>query len=194
MGERLTAIARRWQRWEQRTATRFAGWSVRRRWLVLVLLPTLLICGASIVGVPLALLTRATIAASRGAPSPDAAANIYLMALGYDNDAGLLPVLDDEPQDELLTQWRTYRDAMRGTDPPPAKLDFSSLTVGPIADGVAEVTVDVSAHWQGAGQSYRSQAYTWRFQTREDNGWQIVAVEAPAWCGGYVRADACSRR
>jgi hypothetical protein len=164
--------------------------------VVLVLLPTLLVCcGGTVVGVPVAWVLRMTIEAGRGAPSPDAAANDYLMALGYANEEGLLAVLDNDHQGELLDQWRAYRDAMKGTDPPPSRLDFGTLTVGPIVDGRADVSTDVQATWwgtNGGGTAYNSESLTWRFKTREDNGWQVAAVEPPAWCGGYVRADACA--
>jgi hypothetical protein len=86
---------------------------------------------------------------------------------------------------------------MDGTTPPP-KLEYGSLTVGrPVVDGRAEVTTDVSATWWGAGEGaggYRSQTRSWRFQTREDNGWQVMAVDAPTWCGGYIRLDACTSK
>ncbi|WP_433298989.1 hypothetical protein ACQP2F_45005 [Actinoplanes sp. CA-030573] len=163
-----------------------------------MLLPTfLLCCGGGVVGVPVAWVLRETIEASKGAPSPDAAADEYLSALSYANDQGLLPVLDNDHQDTLLAGWRAYRKAMDGTTPKPSKLEYGSLTVGPVVDGRAEVTTDVSATWwgtEGGGGGYRSQARTWRFQTREDNGWQVVAVDAPTWCGGYVRLDACTSK
>lgn len=139
---------------------------------------------------PATWLLRSTIEASKGAPSPDAAANEYLLALGYDNEDGLLPVLDNDRQGELLTAWRAYRAAMSDTTPPPAKLDFGALTVGPIVEGRAKVSADVSATWWGEN-AYSSEAHTWRFTTRRDNGWQIEEVEPFAWCGGYVRSDTC---
>jgi len=40
-------------------------------------------------------------------------------------------------------------------------------------------------------ERYRNAAHTWRFTTREDNGWQVEAVGPFAWCGGYVRTDTC---
>jgi hypothetical protein len=192
---RSARIEAGYRRWETRTAARFGHWSVLRRWTILVLLPTLLICGGgTVAGVPAAWVFGETIKASRGAPSPDAAANEYLMALSYDNEDGLLAILDNDHQLALLTQWHTYRDTMKATDPPPSRLDFGSLSVGPNANARAEVMTDVSATWWSTGGGtggYRSAAYTWRFQTREDNGWQVSAVEAPTWCGGYVRAAAC---
>ena len=186
-----------YRRWEQRTGARITGWSVRRRWATFVLLPTLLFCcGGTVLGVPAAWIARETIDASRGAPSPDAAADSYLMALGYNNEDGLLAILDNDHQGKLLAQWRTYRAAMDSTSPPPSRLDFSSLAVGPVSDHRAEVTADVSATWWRTGDrvgGYGSEAFTWRFKTREDNGWQVSAVEPPEWCGGYVRLDACKR-
>lgn len=183
-------------RWEQRKVDRLSTWSVRRRWATFVLLPTLLVCcGGMVVGVPVAWVLRQTIEASRGAPSPDAAANGYLMALGYNNEDGLLPILDNDVQDRLLTGWRAYRKAMDNTNPPPARLDFGALTLGRIVGGRAQVAVDVSATWwatDGHALAYSSEKHTWRFQTRDDNGWQVTAVDAPSWCGGYVRLDACA--
>lgn len=181
-------------RWERRRAARFAHWSVRRRWVAFVLVPIMVMCcGGTVVGLPLAWLFRVTIEASRGAPSPDAAADDYLMALSYSNQDGLLPVLDKSRQDALLAGWRAYRKAMDTTRPPPSRLDYAGLTVGPIVNGTAEVTTQVAATWWGAGGQggYSSDEHTWRFQTRQDNGWQVVVVEAPTWCGGYVRLDAC---
>jgi hypothetical protein len=57
-----------------------------------------------------------------------------------------------------------------------------------------EVTAEVSATWwgvDGRALAYRSRAQPWRIMTREDNGWQVSRVEAPAWCGGYVLASKC---
>ena len=79
---------------------------------------------------------------------------------------------------------------------PPSRLYVSALTVGPMPDRRAEVTAEVSATWLRTGGrvgSYASEAFTWRFETREDNGWQVSAVKPPEWCGGYVRLDACNR-
>jgi hypothetical protein len=111
------------------------------------------------------------------------------MAMSYDNEDGLLPVLVNDHQEALLAQWHAYRDTMKATNPPPSRLDFGSLTVGPIVNGHAEVTTAVSATWWstvGGTGWYKSDAYTWRFQTREDNGWQTApsssgcAVAPPA--------------
>ncbi|WP_246608155.1 hypothetical protein [Paractinoplanes toevensis] len=186
----------RYLRWESRAVRRLGGWSVPRRWATFVLLPTLLFCcGGTVVGVPAAWVLRQTMEASRGAPSPDAAADSYLMALGYNTEDGLLPILDNDHQDDLLAEWRAYRKAMDNTSPAPSRLDFGALAVGQVVDGRAEVTTEVSATWwgtDGRAIAYSSEEYTWRFKTREDNGWQVVSVEAPTWCGGYVRLDACA--
>lgn len=172
---------------------------MRRRWTVLVLVPALVIgCCGGIVAAPLGWIVKETAAAGRGAATPTAAADEYLMALGYGQEEGLLPLLDDEDQDELLKQWRTYRAQMEGTDPPPARLDFDALEVGPIKDGRAEVSTDVSATWwntEGERTSfYRSQQHRWVIETHDDGGWRVSAVHAPAWCGGYVLAAKCRTR
>ena len=194
--DRWSTVTARYNQWEGQNVARFTTWSVRRRWATFVLAPMLVFCcGGTVLGIPGAWALRLTLEASKGAPSPDAAADSYLMALGYDNEDGLLAILDNDHQDTLLTQWRAYRKAMDGTKPPPSRLDFGSLTVGPVVHGRTDVTTDVSATWwpaNGTGTSYRSDEHTWRFQTRDDNGWQVVSVAAPTWCGGYVRADACA--
>lgn len=162
---------------------------------MLVFLPTMLVCcGGTVVGVPLAWIARQTIEAGRGAPSPDAAVDSYLMALGYNEQDGLLPILDDDHQNELLAQWKAYRAAMDSSDPSPSRLDFGALSVGPSRRGEVEVTAEVSATWWGVDGrtlSYESRARTWRITTRKDNGWQVTRVHAPAWCGGYVLASKC---
>ena len=70
--------------------------------------------------------------------------------------------------------------------------------MGPIVGGRAEVRTDVAAEWSGTDAhgrltGYRSSEHAWVFQTRDDGGWRVSAVTAPAWCGGYVRIDACRR-
>lgn len=165
-----------------------------------VLLPLLLCCcGGAVVGVPVAWVFRETVSAGRGEKSPDAAANAYLLALGYGQEEGLLPLLDNEHQGELLKQWRAYRAEMSATDPAPARLDFGGLDVAPVVDGRAEVRADVSATWWTTGDGgrtsmYRSDAYPWRIETREDDGWRVSKVQTPAWCGGYVPASKCRSR
>ncbi|WP_189208195.1 hypothetical protein, partial [Couchioplanes azureus] len=155
--------------------------------------PTVLVCcGGTVVAVPVAWVWRVTAEASRGAVSPDVAASQYLQALSYGAEEGLINVLDDEREDELVAGWRAYRDAMKSSDA--VRLSFGTLTVRELEEGRVEVAVDVQAVWWGSGGSalsYQSTVHPWRFETRDDDGWQIVAVEAPAWCGVYVRADAC---
>jgi hypothetical protein len=191
----LAKVKARYELWERVRAARVARWSVGRRWFTFGFLPTLVIgCGGTVFGVPVAWALRQTLEASRGAPSPDAAANEYLMALSYNTEEGLLPMLGNKHQDDLLSEWRAYRKAMDDADPAPSRLDFGPLTVGSVTGHNAEVTAEVSATWwgtDGRALSYRSEGHTWRSQTHEDNGWQVVKVEPPAWCGGYVRLDAC---
>jgi hypothetical protein len=192
----LAKAKARYESWERRRTAQLGTWTVGRRWLAFVLLPTLLICcGGTVVGIPAAWALRKTIEAGKGASTPDAAADGYLMALSYGRGDGLLPMLDHDHQDELLADWRGYRHAMDRTTPKPSRLDYGSLTVGPIKDGRAGVTVDVYATWwgtDGGTSGYSSEKHAWRFQARNDDGWRLVAVDALAWCGGYIRVDACS--
>jgi hypothetical protein len=191
----LTRAKAGYEQWEQRQiAKRFAGWSVRRRLTVFVLLPVVLICGAGVVSIPALWLVGATVDAGRGAPSADAAASEYLMRLSYGNEDGLLPVLDDSRQDELLGQWREYLAAMRATDPPPFRLEFEKLGLAPATRDQTEVRTDVQAVWwdtdnDGRTSGYSSSPRTWLIEVREDDGWRVSKVSAPPWCGadGYVR-------
>jgi hypothetical protein len=59
--------------WEARRVGRLSGWPRRRRWLVFVLLPVLLVCGGgTAVGVPVVWAVGLT-AAGKGAANPEAA-------------------------------------------------------------------------------------------------------------------------
>lgn len=201
-GERWRARAdharRRYEAWEARRLARLSGWPVRRRYTVLVLLPVLLCCcGTTVVGAPLGWVLRETVSAGKGAASPDAAASEYLMALGYGQEDGLLPLLDDEHQDELLAQWRAYRAQMAGTDPAPSRLNFGALAVSELGQDQAVASTDVSALWwtvdaNGRNVMYQSDEHPWRITSIEDDGWRVSAVEAPAWCGAYVLAEKCT--
>ncbi|MEV6306100.1 hypothetical protein AB0M02_42275 [Actinoplanes sp. NPDC051861] len=184
-------IKERYERWEERqVARRFSGWSVRRRLLVFVLAPTMLICCGGVTGLPVLWLLRETVEAGRGAPAPVAAADEYLVRLSYGDEDGLLPVLDDE-QDHLLEQWRGYLAAMRSTDPAPFGLDLNIVDPGSPSGDHATVRIDVQAVWwdtDGGGASYKSKPRTWVIETREDDGWRVTRVDAPPWCGtgGYL--------
>ena len=188
-------LVERYRRWEARTVDRTASWSRPRRWLIFVLLPCALLCGGGItVGAPLMWIIGPTIAASRGAASPAAAVDTYLMALSYDNDAGLLPVLDDDQGDALLAQWKAYRAQMHRGDSAPSRLDVRIRPTRPTGKGHAIVEVELYPVWwdkNGGAISYQGTAQVWTFHTREDNGWQIEAVTPYPRCGGYVAAAAC---
>jgi hypothetical protein len=94
---RCARVKARYERWERRKASRFAAWSDGRRLATFVLLPSLVrCCGGVVVGIPMAWALRETTEASRGAPAPDAAADGYLMAFGYNTEEGLLPILDND--------------------------------------------------------------------------------------------------
>ncbi|MFI5898450.1 hypothetical protein ACIA5D_51130 [Actinoplanes sp. NPDC051513] len=56
---RVTNLVDHYQQWEDHRRHRLAGWSVRQRWTVLVLVPTVLVCcGGTVIGVPLAWIAR----------------------------------------------------------------------------------------------------------------------------------------
>lgn len=158
-----------------------------------MLAPVLVLCCCGgVAGVPVAWFFRQTVEAGKGAPDPAAAADSYLLALGYDNQDGLLPLLDKAHRQDLLRQWRDFRAAMDRTTPRPSRLDYGPLTSSLDGRGLVHVTAAVSVTWWGTdgGSSggFRSQQHDWSFQTRDDNGWRIVSVDQPAWCGtgGYV--------
>jgi hypothetical protein len=191
----LNRMTPRYGRWEARIAARLHGWSIGRRWVVLVLVPCLLCCGGGVVlGGPLVWILGETVKASRGAASPVAAVDIYLGALSYGNDDGLLPVLDDSRGDMLVTQWDDYRAQMRRGGSAPSKLEYS-FDGRPDTDAdQAVVQAEVHPVWfgtNGHALSSAGAAHAWRFVTREDNGWQIESVTPYPWCGGYIQADAC---
>jgi hypothetical protein len=193
----MVAISRlktRYLTWENRTAGRLHHWSVRRRWAVLVLIPALLVsCGGTIVGGPLAWITGQTIEAGKGAPNAQAAVNIYLLALSYNNDDGLLPIVGNSRG--LMKQWTTYRAEMSRGNYAPSKLDFSFGATSQNGDH-AQIDADVYAIWwnttNGHLGGYQGPAHTWHFTAHEDSGWRIESVGPGSWCGGYVRSDLCS--
>lgn len=194
MGERVTRWRDRFSRAEGRVLARVRGWSVRRRWLVFVAAPLILVCCCGVpVGVPLVWAVRDAIEAGRGAASPESAADAYLSKLSYDNENGLLPLVRGEHRDELVAQWRAYRDAMKASDPAPFRLSWSTLTAGPVVGGRAEVRVDVQASWwvtdaQGRNSMWDSKPYPWVFEARQDDGWRVSRVDPTPWCGpgGYL--------
>jgi hypothetical protein len=139
---------------------------------------------------------RETVAAGQGQPSPEAAANVYLTALSTGNEDGLLPVLVDDRSEELLGQWRAYRTEMKRTDPAPSKLEFSFDGVSRTSEGRAVIAVELYPVWWShggrAGTSLNGSRHQWQVTVREDDGWRVESVVPHAWCGGYVRADACN--
>lgn len=197
MGEKITRWWDRWRAWhkriEGRVLARTRGWSTRRRYLAFVLAPLfVLCCCGTVVGAPLAWVVRITIEAGQGLPSPDAAADSYLLALSYDQDDGLLPVLADDGQDELVAQWRAYRADMEATDPPPDLLSWGPLDVSQSGHGRAQVLAHVSANWSstdavGRLSMWQSDTHTWVIDAADDgDGWRVTRVQPPPWCGGYV--------
>jgi hypothetical protein len=190
----IERMARRYRRWEAHTSQRMRTWSVRRRWTVLVLIPALACgCGGTVIGAPLVWLADATAAAGKGAASPAAAVNVYLMALSYNNDAGLLPIVGDD--DGLMDRWRAYRADMQRGGNPPARLDFTLGAATYPERRRSQLDADVQAVWWSTGGTrltgYRSGTLRWHFALHHDGGWRIDRVTPAARCGGYVPADRC---
>ncbi len=170
------------------------GWPTWRRLMAFVLLPLLLCCCGSVVTVPVVWFLRGTVAAGAGQPSPDAAANVYLLALSAGREDGLLPALSDGHRDDLLAQWRAYRAEILRTDPPPSKLEFNFTGVTAVGQGRAEVVAEVNPVWWNhgnGGTSMHGTRHPWRLTAVDDDGWRVEAVTEYPWCDGYVRADAC---
>lgn len=173
----INTLASRYQDWESRTAGRFQTWSVGRRWAVFVLLPALMCCCAgAVISAPLTWLIGQTIEAGKGAPDAQAAVNIYLLALGYNNPDGLLPIVGNS--DELIDQWKAYRAEMERVDPVPSTLGFN---YGPTSQdgGRAQVTADVYFTWwntDGRAGGWTGSAHRWHFTTHEDDGWRTETV------------------
>jgi hypothetical protein len=180
----------------KRARARVRGWTPRRRLIVFVFVPVLLVCCCGVpVGVPLWWVVSQTVKAGKGEASPAAAATVYLMDLGYGRDSdNELPLFDDDRQAELVQQWNALRATMAAAAMgAPSAFDSGTLDVGPIEGGRATVTTSVVATWwskTGGGGSLRSHALPWTFETRDDDGWRISRVTAPPWCGagaaGYV--------
>ncbi|MET8148046.1 hypothetical protein ACIBSW_14035 [Actinoplanes sp. NPDC049668] len=188
-------MSERFRCWQDRAAQRLHGWPLRRRWTALVLLPAVLcVCGGIGLGAPLSWVIGMTVEAGKGAATPSAAADEYLLALSYDSEDGLLAVLDDDQGDDLIAQWRAYRGEMRRGDTRPSKLEVSINSTSYTDEQHAVVEVSVQPIWwdkNGGGMSYAGDQQTWTFHARRDSGWQIERVNPYPWCGGHVNAPAC---
>ncbi|MEU3114256.1 hypothetical protein ABZ652_09240 [Micromonospora chalcea] len=117
---------------------------------------------------------------------------VYLLRLSSGEDLGLRRVLAADRRDELVREWRAYRARMSRSASPPNKLESGPLQVDHVRSGVALVVTEVYAVWWHGQLSQSSRRHPWRFEVREDwGGWRVWAVEAPAWCGDYIRLDRC---
>ncbi|WP_157411547.1 hypothetical protein [Actinoplanes rectilineatus] len=186
-------------RWESQSSRRFKAWPVQTRWLAFVLFPAMFAgcCGGPAMWLA-AWFSGATADAGRGAVSPEAAANEYLLSISYNNVEGLAPLLDDDRQDQLLRQRAAYLSEMEATDPAPARMSWEGYDVRPLSQGRVEVRTDVRGNWTSAAEGggrlrmFNSEAHPWVILLAEDDGWRIVEVRPHPWCGGYVYGDRCS--
>ncbi|WP_334431346.1 hypothetical protein [Micromonospora sp. CPCC 206060] len=157
-------------------------------WTLLALV--VFVCTGAL-SVPAGWAVSLQVEAERGEPAPSAAALVYLLRLSSGDDGGLYRVLAADRRDSLVDQWRGYRADMRRATPP-SKLESGPLQVTHLREGVALVVTDVYAVWWQDRLSMSGSRHHWRFEVRKDQGgWRVWKVEAPAWCDTYVRTDRC---
>jgi hypothetical protein len=158
-----------------------------------VLLGVVVLVCAGAVAVPATWAVRRQVEAERGEAAPEAAANVWVLQASAGEEIGLSRVLSRRRRDELLAQWRAMRaDMSRGR--PPSKMATTGLPeITHQGDNRAVVVWQVQGIWWNGPLSMASAAHPWRFEVhRERGGWRIWSVDLPAWCGVYVRANACA--
>lgn len=162
-------------------------------WLWVILSTVLVLC-ADAVAVPVGWFVYQTYQAGEGEADPEAAVTVYVLKLAAGEELGVSRVLAGDRRDELLEQWRDYRDEMERGDPP-SKFEITEQATERQGDDRAAVTVHIGPVWfytDGSTLALHGTAYPWQFEVRrERRGWRLWSVEAPAWCGVYLRADAC---
>ncbi|WP_405100743.1 hypothetical protein [Micromonospora sp. NBC_01412] len=162
-----------------------------KRWPWVLLSFVVLACTGAL-AVPAAWAVRAQVEAERGEQAPDAAVAVYLLRLSSGDDGGLRRVLAADRRDDLVGQWRAYRVEMSRSANPPSKLESGPLQVDHVRGGVVLVVTEVHAVWWQDRVSLVGSRHPWRFEVRKDyGGWRVWTVEAPAWCGGYIRTSHC---
>lgn len=162
-----------------------------KRWPWVLLSLVVLAC-SGVLAVPAAWAVKIQVQADSGEPAPDAAVAVYLLRLSSGDSSGLRRVLAAERRDDLFDQWGAYRAEMLRSGNPPSKLESGPLQVNHVRDGAALVATEVHAVWWQDRLSLVGDRHAWRFEVRKDwGGWRVWKVEAPAWCGVYIRASRC---
>ncbi|MEU7776236.1 hypothetical protein AB0C44_33400 [Micromonospora taraxaci] len=163
-----------------------------RRW-VLYLAIGLALCvgGPAVAGV--SWFAVKTAEADKGQPTPDAAANVFMLAMSSGEELGLRAALAPQRRDELLDEWRSVRRDITRTDPLPSKVNAGVFVVEDQGDDRAQVVTPVHAvWWQDGGISMAGAKHPWQFEVRHDRGgWRVWSVDPYPWCGGHVRVEAC---
>jgi hypothetical protein len=115
-----------------------------------------------------------TAEADRGQAAPDAAVNVFMLALSSGEKIGLRAVLAPDRRDELLSEWR----GITRTDPQPSKLNAGVFDIEDQSDDHAQVATPVYAVWWGNdGLSMTGAKRVWRFEVRRDRGgWRVWSV------------------
>ncbi|TDB74272.1 hypothetical protein E1165_14965 [Micromonospora sp. KC723] len=135
--------------------------------------------------------------ADQGQPSPDAAANVFMLAVSSGEELGLRSALAPQHRDELVNEWREIRQDISRTEPAVSKVTAAAFVIEHQDDDRAQVVTEVRAVWwptDGGGLMMHGSPYPWRFETRrDDGGWRVWSVDPHPWCGGHVRASACEQ-
>ncbi|MDI5937933.1 MULTISPECIES: hypothetical protein [unclassified Micromonospora] len=161
-----------------------------RRW-VLYLAAGLALCVAGPAAAGAGWVATKTVEADRGQPTPDAAANVFMLAVSSGEELGLRAALAPSRRDELVDEWRRIRGDITRTSPQPSKVSAGVFVVDDQGDDRAQVVTEVQAVWWGT-VSMAGTPHAWRFETRRDGGgWRVWSVDPHPWCGGHVRAEAC---
>ncbi|MFF5071611.1 hypothetical protein ACFY2R_10495 [Micromonospora olivasterospora] len=166
-----------------------------RRWL-LYLAAGLALCTGAPAAAGVGWTTARTYEADQGQPSPDSAANVFMLAVSTGEEIGLRSALAPQRRDELLNEWRGIRRDITRTDPQPSKVSTGVFVVEHQDDDRAQVVTDVQAvRWgEGFSGSITGTPRPWRFEVHRDGGgWRVWAVDPHPWCGGHVRASACQQ-
>ncbi|WP_130407068.1 hypothetical protein [Micromonospora violae] len=163
-----------------------------RRWVIYLAIGlALCVGGPAVAGV--SWFAVKTAEADRGQAAPEAAVNVFMLALSSGEELGLRAVLAPKQRNELLDEWRDIRRDITRTDPQPSKVSAGVFDVEDQGDDRAQVATPVQAVWWGHdGLSMTGTPHPWQFEVRRDGGgWRVWSVAPYPWCGGHVRADAC---
>ncbi|XVU25625.1 hypothetical protein ACQPZJ_00755 [Actinoplanes sp. CA-054009] len=172
--------------------SRLAGWSMRRRWALAILLMVSFLC-SGLLAVPVVAFLEHTDDQGDAFGTATEAVDSYLLQLNAGEEIGLRRGLAEDHRDDLMSQWRSILGDMRRTDPLPSRLTWERFDTLREGRNEVEISVPVSGVWWGErGVSSHSEEHAWVFVVdREDGGWRVESVRPYAWCGGHVLIERC---